>query len=64
MLLGKHVWNTFCVSVIEGEIFFFSESESLMDSLGDQHSRQCGHGVESTGIAERESMWAEITEDS
>jgi len=35
-----------------------------MDSLGDQHSRQCGHGVESTGIAERESMWAEITEDS
>ena len=53
MLLGKHVWYTFHVSVIGGEIFFFSESESLVDSSGDQHSRHCGHGVESTGIAER-----------
>lgn len=57
MLLGKHVWYTFHVSVIGGEFFvfffFFSESESLVDSSGDQHSRQCGHGVESTGIAER-----------
>ena len=38
---------------LEERFFFFSESESLVDSSGDQHSRQCGHGVESTGIAER-----------
>ena len=68
MLLGKHVWNTFWVSVIEGEIFFLvNQSPSWIvweTNIAGSADMVWKVQEETESIAETESKWAEITEDS